>query len=96
VVDGNPVDLFVDDDKTISESVVDLLELSGFLTLHTGNGALAMQVLNTRRPDIIVSDVMMPEMDGFTFQETLWKIATWCRKPCAYGSGRAVAAHLDR
>jgi CheY-like chemotaxis protein len=95
-VDGNPVELFVDDDKTISESVVDLHELSGCLALHAENGAWAMQILNTLRPDIIVSDVMMPEMDGFTFHETLWKIAVWCRKPWACGSGRAVAAHLDR
>ncbi len=70
-MDRHPVVLFVDDDSAISESVVDLLELSGYTALHAENGAVAMQILNTHRPDIIVSDVMMPVMDGFTFHEAV-------------------------
>jgi signal transduction histidine kinase len=95
-VDNNPVVLFVDDDKTISESVVDLLELSGYVALHAANGAAAMEILNTRTPDIIVSDVAMPEMDGFTFHEAVRTNPDWALIPFIFLTARDEKQDIER
>ncbi len=95
-MDSNPVVLFVDDDVTIRQSVVDLLELSGYIALYAENGNAALQVLSTRRPDIIVSDVMMPEMDGFTFHETVRANPDWALIPFIFLTARGEKQDIQR
>lgn len=57
--------LLVDDEKEI----VDLLEIylknEGFTLLKASNGIEALEILNSQHVDLIILDVMMPQMDGF-------------------------------
>ena len=56
--------LVVDDDRNVLEVLEARLTSCG-LTVYTANGGRqALQILNTRRIDLVVSDVKMPEMDG--------------------------------
>ena len=63
--------LVVDDEPRIIEAVSMNLELEGYQISGAGNGYEALQKLTEELPDLIILDVMMPEMDGF---ETLRKI----------------------
>lgn len=56
--------LVVDDDKEILFSLSKLLEFEGFETIKAGNGLEALHQLQQESPDLIILDVMMPEMDG--------------------------------
>lgn len=57
--------LVVDDEKDIAESVKILLSEKGFKVVIANNGAEAVKKAKAERPDMIVMDLMMPEMNGF-------------------------------
>ena len=59
-----PVILVVDDDELASKAVVQLLTRRGFTMLTAPNGREALRVLGERPVDVLVLDVMMPEMTG--------------------------------
>jgi DNA-binding response OmpR family regulator len=63
--------LVVDDERRIAEAVTMNLELEGYQVSCASNGQEALRKVTEELPDLIILDVMMPDMDGF---ETLQKI----------------------
>jgi DNA-binding NarL/FixJ family response regulator len=63
--------LLVDDDDNFVSLMTVYLSYQGYDVASAGNGAQAIDVLNTVHPDLIISDVMMPEMDGYRFADTV-------------------------
>ncbi len=61
--------LVVDDEEAIREVVTTLLESQGYHCTHAGNGKVAMQFLSGKSPDLVLSDMVMPEMDGLRLLE---------------------------
>jgi len=59
--------LLVEDDQDSAEIVVRAATQAGHGVRHVVNGVEAIQALDEKRPDIIILDLMMPEMDGFEF-----------------------------
>ena len=57
--------LIVDDEPRILDSVRMNLELEGYQVFEATNGQEALDKVRRRMPDLVVMDVMMPEMDGF-------------------------------
>lgn len=59
--------LVVEDEADIRESIVDMLELAEYETEEAANGeeALALLAEATTLPDLIISDIMMPQLDGY-------------------------------
>ena len=66
-----PLVLVVDDEENIRYLVESGLQLAGIDTVAAEDGRAALAVVTARRPDLIVLDVMMPELDGF---ETLRRL----------------------
>src|SRR5438552_2291596 len=56
--------LVVDDEPKIAQLARDYLERAGFAVLVAGDGRSALQAIRTRRPDLVVLDLGLPEMDG--------------------------------
>ena len=59
--------LVVDDEETIREILTTWLEDSGYETYTSSNGIEALRELYQRRPDLVIADILMPEMDGYEF-----------------------------
>ncbi|MUL35617.1 response regulator transcription factor [Gloeocapsopsis dulcis] len=59
--------LLIDDDPNLILLVKDYLEFRGYEVITAENGREALQILEQEVPDMIICDVMMPEMDGYTF-----------------------------
>lgn len=57
--------LLIEDDSVLRENIAELLELSDFEVLTAPNGKLGLKSININTPDIIVCDIMMPELDGY-------------------------------
>jgi len=63
--------LVVDDDASIRELLSTVLEDDGYEVVPAANGEDALAVCARWRPDVIVLDLMMPVMDGWTFAKRL-------------------------
>ncbi len=63
--------LIVEDEKDIRDLVRIHLEKSGFQTFLAGDGREAYQKLKQTKPDLVILDLMLPEMDGKEFSKLL-------------------------
>lgn len=63
--------LLVDDDPNLILLVKDYLEFRGYEVSSADNGRIALEKLQEDLPDLIICDVMMPEMDGYAFVESV-------------------------
>jgi CheY-like chemotaxis protein len=57
--------LIVDDDATIVDMLADLVIEAGHTVITASNGAAGLTLAQARPPALIISDVMMPVMDGY-------------------------------
>ena len=58
--------LVVDDDRAIRESLDRALALEGYRVVAATDGAQALELVAEQQPDVIVLDLMMPNVDGLT------------------------------
>ncbi|MEN8235876.1 MAG: response regulator transcription factor [Actinomycetota bacterium] len=65
--------LVVDDEDIVREVVCTYLEQEGYSTCQASAGRSAMELIESERPDLIVLDVMLPEIDGFSILGELRK-----------------------
>jgi DNA-binding NarL/FixJ family response regulator len=72
--------LIVDDDITLKTALIRYLQNRGYSVLEASSGAEALSLFEQNPPDVVVSDVIMPEMDGLEF----------CRRLRATRSGQLV------
>ena len=61
--------LVVDDSLSVREMVERALEMKGFEVLSASSGAEAMERIGTAMPDLVVCDVVMPDVDGYRICE---------------------------
>ena len=57
--------LIVEDDKELSQLFQNVLEKNGYQVKSASDGALALEILDKEYIDLIISDIMMPVMDGY-------------------------------
>lgn len=63
--------LVVDDEAGIRDNLVRMLRLEGFDLLEANDGRAGLELARREVPDLILSDVMMPQLDGYGFLEAL-------------------------
>src|SRR5882762_9746815 len=56
--------LIVDDDRKVAELLTELLEQEGYEVVSAHDGGRALEMLNSFEPDVVISDVVMPVVDG--------------------------------
>jgi DNA-binding response OmpR family regulator len=69
--------LLVDDETAIIENLSPFLERSGFIVSSASNGEEAIAKIRTEAPELIVSDVLMPKMDGRELLRSLRRDDNW-------------------
>ncbi|HWR98451.1 MAG TPA: response regulator [Candidatus Methanoperedens sp.] len=83
--------LLVDDDVTLRELLADALEREGFAILQAGNGEEGVAAALTGKPDLVISDIVMPEMDGWQLCQTLRTLPSTKAVPFLFLSSLAEA-----
>ena len=71
--------LVVDDDIPILDMLTEMLEDCGHTTLRAINGKQALALAKQHHPDIIITDVMMPIMDGYELLKAVRSIPSLAR-----------------
>jgi DNA-binding response OmpR family regulator len=61
--------LIVEDDAAISDSLAYHLSRAGYRTLQAADGGTGLRLFRRERPDLVILDLMLPQMDGWRFTE---------------------------
>ena len=95
----NPRILIVDDNESAAETLFALLASEPYDVTCVASGKEALARMNELTPDVILLDVMMPEMNGFEVCRNLKQSANWRHIPVilltAYSESKDVAQGLD-
>ena len=54
--------LVVEDELDLRENIADMLSVNGFDVIQAEDGLIALQQLQTQQPELVISDLMMPNM----------------------------------
>ncbi len=76
--------LVVEDDPAMTEGIRDVLGLAGHEVTTAADGRAALDRMRERAPDLILSDVMMPRMDGFAFYGEVRRNPAWTFIPFVF------------
>ena len=63
--------LVIEDEHPLRETLVQMLQFEDFEVLEAADGRAGLQQAQTHLPDLIITDIMMPELDGYQVLETL-------------------------
>ena len=81
MVPGGAKVLVVDDSDQILFVLEEVLRSEGFEVQRANGAQEALVNLRTNPPDVIISDIMMPDVDGFRFHELVKQSSEWCDIP---------------
>ena len=88
--------LVVEDDEMVAEVVRVNLEAEGYEVTHALNGAAGLAAVSQQMPDLVVLDVMMPEVDGWTVLTRLRDDMATRHLPIVMLSAKAMPADQVR
>ncbi|MEI6045334.1 MAG: EAL domain-containing protein [Chloroflexota bacterium] len=88
--------LVIEDEEYIRSNILTLLELEGFEPLEAENGLVGVKVAREQRPDLIICDVMMPELDGYSVLADLRQDLATATIPFIFLTAKAEKAELRR
>ena len=88
--------LVVEDNTLLLEGIRDLLEVSGYRVLMAGDAVQALALLEHNHPDLIVSDIMMPGMDGYELYEQVRLRPDLLDTPFVFVTARGEKADIRR
>lgn len=63
--------LIVDDDEPFRKLLVELLSIKNYTTYEAENGAFGIEEYNLHKPDLIITDLIMPDKEGIEFIQTI-------------------------
>jgi signal transduction histidine kinase len=73
--------LIVEDSRTQAEKLLYLVESKGYRARTAGNGKLALAAIAESKPALVLSDIVMPEMNGYELCRAIKSEATWADIP---------------
>lgn len=88
--------LLIEDDVVLRENTSELLELFNYQVVSAPNGKIGVEVAKEVLPDIIVCDIMMPELDGYGVLQALTQNATTQHIPFIFLSAKTERKDVRR
>ncbi len=86
--------LVIEDEELLRANTVQILELEDFITIEANNGFLGIKLAQQHLPDLILCDVMMPEVDGYGVLTALRQNPTTANIPFIFTTAKASKADL--
>ena len=76
--------LIIEDEPAMRANLEDILELEGFLPLLASNGKTGIRLAREHQPDLILCDILMPDMNGYAVLEALRADSATMRIPLVF------------
>lgn len=86
--------LLIEDHSEMADDIVSILELAHYKVMHAPNGKIGVELAQKRLPDLILCDIMMPELDGFGVLHILNKDAGTASIPFIFLTAKADKSDL--
>jgi len=86
--------LIVDDNRLILQALADHLESQGYETMVASNGKEALSLVQVEVPDLIIMDLVMPEMDGIEATRRLRQDPRFRNLPIVAFTSHANKGHV--
>ncbi|MCJ7824417.1 MAG: response regulator transcription factor [Anaerolineales bacterium] len=80
--------LVVDDEPVIRDSIAEILQLQGYQVLTASNGIEGLEAIRQNVPEMIISDIMMPGMNGYQFYQRVRSHSEWLWIPFIFLSAK--------
>jgi CheY-like chemotaxis protein len=88
--------LLVEDHEPLLRAVRDILEMEGFSVFFAADGVAGLRAVEEVHPDLIVADILMPEMDGYAFYEAVRARPDWAHIPFIFLTSKADKKDLRK
>lgn len=88
--------IVIEDEEALRQLIVEELEDAGHQTLEAGDGAAGLSTIIEESPDIIISDISMPRMDGFELKQKLQMLPKHSPTPFLFVSALAFQQAIDK
>ena len=89
-IDGRQVVMVVDDEPLVADTLAMILRHAGYHAVRAYNAKTALEMANIKAPDLLISDVAMPEMNGVELALGMMAIAPECKVVLFSGHARSV------
>ena len=80
--------LIVEDNQILQDGLRDILDMEGYTVLTAGDGLGAIKLMDQILPDLILSDIAMPVMDGYVFFDAVRSRPDWVTIPFVFLTAR--------
>jgi CheY-like chemotaxis protein len=87
--------LVVDDERTIVETIVELLTWDGHSVTAASNGVRALEMLARKKPDIVLLDFMMPLKDGIETLRAIRELEETAKVPVIFMTAAPMSIPPD-
>ena len=88
--------LVIEDETNLREQLVELLELEGYVAIGTVDGAAGLEAALCSQPDVILSDIAMPRLDGYEVLRQVRAHATTATIPFIFISARVAKEDIEK
>jgi CheY-like chemotaxis protein len=88
----NELILIVEDEEDIAQVMRYNLQKAGYRTVVASDGEQALRAVRFGEPDLVLLDLMLPEMDGFEFVEAFRRHESWRSIPVVVLTARDLSA----
>jgi diguanylate cyclase (GGDEF)-like protein len=86
--------LIIEDDPMMREVTQEILQIEGFSTMTAENGWFGLQMVEQYQPDLIICDIMMPHLDGYSLIQAVRQNPTATTIPFIFLTGKAERCDL--
>ena len=86
--------LIVEDTLTIREEIHDVLVMEGYTVFEAENGSIGFEIALKKHPDLIISDILMPKLNGFEMYKKLQNNKTTKLIPLIFLSAKAEKSDI--
>jgi DNA-binding NtrC family response regulator len=80
--------LVIDDDAMVRETIVRILGRKGHGVVFAGDGRRGLELFQSERPDLVITDIIMPEREGIETIRAIHKISPGAKIIAISGGGR--------